>query len=141
LNNIENMNISNVLEIKHNKENGNKPESGSHFHKVLQNTTYGQFVVNVNEDIEGSEEPGQIEDDGIQFKEELEIKEEPIDFTAGNYQCSQYDQDFPHNNTPLKYQIIYTGNKPCQISHCDKSLSTNSDLITLATTQTGQKPY
>ncbi|CAL4059735.1 unnamed protein product, partial [Meganyctiphanes norvegica] len=91
-----------------NNENGIKPEGGSHFHKVLQNTTYGNFVVNVNEDIEGSEEPGQIEDDEIQFKEELEIKEEPIDFTSGNDQCSQYDQDFPHTNTPLKNQIIYT---------------------------------
>ncbi|CAL4060321.1 unnamed protein product, partial [Meganyctiphanes norvegica] len=97
---------------------------------MKENSTYGNFEENVNEEVEGSEELGQIEDDEIQIKEELEIKEEPIDFTAGNDQCSQYDQDFPKNNIPIKHQIIYTGNKPYQSSHCDKTFSQNVHLIT-----------
>ncbi|CAL4088420.1 unnamed protein product, partial [Meganyctiphanes norvegica] len=142
--NIENMNISNIVEIKHNHENGTKPESDSHLHKVLQNSTYGHFEVNFNEVIEGDDEPGQIEDDKIKVKEELRIKEESIDFTAGNDQYSQYNQECPQNNsynTPMKNPIIYTGKKTYQCSHCDKSFSTNSDLIAHTTIHTGQKPY
>ncbi|CAL4157763.1 unnamed protein product, partial [Meganyctiphanes norvegica] len=136
----ENGNNSKIAEIKQKNENGNKPEEDSHLHKVLQNSPYGHFEVNINEEVEGSEKPEQIEDDEIKVKEELEIKEEPIDFTAGNYQCSQYEQEFPQNNTLIKNQIIYTGDKSYQSSHCDKSFSTNSDIIT-HTTHIDQKPY
>ncbi|CAL4246674.1 unnamed protein product, partial [Meganyctiphanes norvegica] len=112
-----------VFEIKHNNENGYKPEEGSHLHNVLQNSTYENVKVNINKEIEGSEESGQIENDGIKVKEEIEIKEEPIDFTAGNYQCSQFEQEFPQNNTLIKNQIIYTGKKSYQCSYCEKSFS------------------
>ncbi|CAL4130335.1 unnamed protein product [Meganyctiphanes norvegica] len=137
------MNNSNIVEIKCN-ENGNKPEGGSHLHKVLQNSTYGSFEVKINEDIEGSEELGQIEDDEINVKEELEIKEEPINFTAGIYQCSQYEQEYPQNShkcSLIHHQTTHTGEKPHQCRQCDKAFSRKSDLIQHHTTHTREKPY
>ncbi|CAL4068331.1 unnamed protein product, partial [Meganyctiphanes norvegica] len=92
-------------------------------------------------EIEGSDEPGQIEDDEIKVKEELEIKEEPIDFTAGNNHCSQYDQKFPQINTHMKNQIVYTGNKPYQCNQCDKAFSHRSSFIIHQILHTGRKPY
>ncbi|CAL4068005.1 unnamed protein product, partial [Meganyctiphanes norvegica] len=138
--NIENRNHSNICEIEHHNENGTKPEEGSHIHSVLQNSTYEHFEVNDNKENEGSEEPMQIEDVEMKVREELEIQEELIDFTAGNDKCSQYDQGLPHNNTSIKTQIIYTGYKPYQYSHCDNSVSMNSDLI-IHTTHTGKNTY
>ncbi|CAL4066903.1 unnamed protein product, partial [Meganyctiphanes norvegica] len=73
---------------------------------------------------------------------ELQIKE-PIYFTEGNCQCSQYEQEFSQKKTLIKNKKIYTGNKPYQCSHCDKPFSTNTNLSheSVIRKHTREKPY
>ncbi|CAL4066568.1 unnamed protein product, partial [Meganyctiphanes norvegica] len=107
--NIVNINNSNkVVEMKHN-ENGAKPEDGSYLHDVFQNSTYGKYEIKVKTEIEGNNEPIQIQDDKIKCKIELEIKEGSIASTEENYQCMQVDEAFPHNNTMAKHKRTNTG--------------------------------
>ncbi|CAL4147118.1 unnamed protein product, partial [Meganyctiphanes norvegica] len=140
--NIENINNSNKLvELKHNNENGTKPENITYHREVFHNSTDGQFGVKVTKEMDGDEEPMQIQDVEMKCKEELEIKEEPIAFTEGNYHCSQGDKTFKYNSPPIKHQSAYTGKKPYQCSQCDKAFSQNSSLSRHHRTHTVKKPF
>ncbi|CAL4168455.1 unnamed protein product, partial [Meganyctiphanes norvegica] len=124
--NIENRNNKyKVVEVKHNiNENGTKSEECSDIHEVLQNSKFGNIDVKTKEESEGNEEIIQIQDDKIKYKEELEIKEEPIVFI----------EEFYH-------QITHTGSTTYQRNYCDKVLSTNSDVIKNQATHTRERPY
>ncbi|CAL4152219.1 unnamed protein product, partial [Meganyctiphanes norvegica] len=76
------------------------------------------------EEREGNKETIQIQDDNIKYKEELEIKDEPIVFTGECY-----------------HQITHTGSRTYQCNYCDKVLSTNSDVIKHQATHTRERPY
>ncbi|CAL4169394.1 unnamed protein product, partial [Meganyctiphanes norvegica] len=113
--------LNHLMRAKHN-EIGTKPEEESYLH----NSTFGKLDVMVKEENVYNEEPMHIQNDNIRCKEELEIKEEPLDFTGENFHS---------------HQIVHTGNKPYHCSHCAKVFSSNTNLIYHKKIHTGEKPY
>ncbi|CAL4138455.1 unnamed protein product [Meganyctiphanes norvegica] len=129
-------NINKVVRAKLN-EKCTKPDEDSY----LPNSTFGKLEIMVKEGNEDNGELMQIQDGKIKYNEELEIKEEPIDFTEDFFQNSQCNQASPHNYTTIKPQRVYTGNKPYHCSYCDKVFSTNSSLIYHKKLHTGEQAY
>ncbi|CAL4121794.1 unnamed protein product, partial [Meganyctiphanes norvegica] len=127
-----------VVERKHNDI---KSEEGSYLHEKCQNSIYVKFEVPVKEDIEGNEAPMLNQEGDITCKEELEIKEEPINFTEENYQYSQHDEPFPQISNPINHQGKNTSKNPYQCSHCDQAFSFFKNLIKHQTVHSGVKTY
>ncbi|CAL4245947.1 unnamed protein product, partial [Meganyctiphanes norvegica] len=139
--NIENSKKSNKVVWEHNTKIGIKVKESSYLHEFCQTSTYGNFEINVKEEIEVREEPILIEGDEIKCKNELETKEEPMAFTRETYQRSKCDKAFSHNNALINHQRTHTWEKPYQCSQCDKAFSHKGNLTSHQKTHTGEKPY
>ncbi|CAL4146916.1 unnamed protein product, partial [Meganyctiphanes norvegica] len=103
------------VEVKHDNNNSIESEKSCHSNDILQNSTYETVRVKVNCDIEVKEEPMQIEDVGMQLKNEIEIYEEPIAFTGERYLVK-------HNLTQTSRE------KSHQCSICKESFSQTNQL-------------
>ncbi|CAL4085891.1 unnamed protein product, partial [Meganyctiphanes norvegica] len=86
-------------------------------------------------------------------KEEIEVKEEPIDTKSveincvkrklthteeKSYQCTICDKKFSQNCHLIKHEMVHTGKKPYQ---CCKAITCKSSLVIHLRTHTGEKPY
>ncbi|CAL4253793.1 unnamed protein product, partial [Meganyctiphanes norvegica] len=109
-NKIANVNMG--VEVNHDKS-----EKNCYSYDVLQNSACETVEVEFKCEIETKEEPIQIQAIGIKLKKEIEIYEEPIEFTHTGgklYHCNICDNEFSQKSDFIKHQRTHIGEKPYQ---------------------------
>ncbi|CAL4174453.1 unnamed protein product, partial [Meganyctiphanes norvegica] len=128
------------IDVKH-SDDIIKPNKNYYPQDVLRNSASGISELKVKEEIEENGEPIIMQDVEIKCKGEIQICEEPIDFTGQNDQCSKYDKAFSNNSNLVKHLSTHTGEKPYQCSQFGKSFSQNTTFRIHQGTHTLEKRY
>ena len=124
INNIPNEN-------KVNAEKEDNIDCGKMFYSQndIQTLMIDDVKLNIKEEIEIKEEPLQIKGVELMIKEEIENNQEIIDFSSERaFQSVQCDMAFSQNSGVSRHMIIHTGEKPYQCSQCDTAFSKNISL-------------
>ncbi|CAL4140735.1 unnamed protein product, partial [Meganyctiphanes norvegica] len=130
----------------------------------LQKSPRRIIEVMVKGEIEVKEEPINIQDVDITLGKGIEVHEELIYFTEGNYllkhepihdndtfnqrthsgekqyQCSYCDKDFSTSSHLVEHQRTHTEEKSYQCSQCNKAFQHKSNIVQHLRTHTGEKP-
>ncbi|CAL4060310.1 unnamed protein product, partial [Meganyctiphanes norvegica] len=135
--------------MEYDNEESIKSDESDYPQRVLLKSLYENFEVNVKEEIEIKEEPINIK------SVDIGIYDEPIAFTLGSnlvqhelthseqksYQCSICDKKGSQNCLLIEHRVVHTGGKPYQCSQCDKTFTHKSYLIIHQRVHFGAKPY
>ncbi|CAL4140736.1 unnamed protein product, partial [Meganyctiphanes norvegica] len=135
LHNIANMNKE--AELEQNNKQKDKSDERYYPHEFLPKSPRRIIEVMVKEEIDVKEEPINIQDVDINLEKGIEVHEELIYFTEGNYLVKHE----PIHGDDMLNQRTHRGEKQYQCSHCDKDFSTSSHLVEHQRTHTEEKSY